>query len=69
MGSSVLIVDDNELDLTTQTKVRPKQIPARKKDVCDEMRRPRLSEPMGSEGSRASSVNVCTDFSASTMRI
>lgn len=66
-GSRVLIVDDRELDLTMQSKVRPRQIPLLKNEVCDESRFPRLRAAVGSFGSSASSGYDVTLLSASTI--
>lgn len=60
IGSSVLIVVDSALALTTHTSMRPRHMPALKNDVCDETRFARLSPAMGSRGSSASSGNVMT---------
>jgi hypothetical protein len=64
MGSNVLNVLESWLDLTMQTSTLPRQCPALKNDVCDEMRFARLSPAMGSIGSSASKGNVMTCRSA-----
>lgn len=60
IGSSVLNVLDNWLDLTTQTNNRPKQKPALKNDVCAAIRLARFKPDIGSNGSRASKGKVMT---------
>lgn len=60
MGSSVLIVLDRGLDLTTQTRTFPRQIPALKNEVCDDILLARFRPAIGSMGSNASSGNVIT---------
>jgi hypothetical protein len=60
MGSSALIVLDNGLLLTTQTSALPRQYPALKKVVCDEIRFARLRPSMGLLPLSESSGNVMT---------
>jgi hypothetical protein len=60
MGSRVLKVLDNWLDLTIQTSTRPRQNPALKKEVCEDIRFALLRPAMGSRLSRASRGNVIT---------
>jgi hypothetical protein len=60
IGSSVLIVLDKGLDLTTQTSTLPRQTPALKNVVCDDILFARFKPDRGSIGSRASSGNVMT---------
>jgi hypothetical protein len=54
------MVLDNGLDLTTQTSVLPRQTPALKKDVCEEILFARFRPDIGSLGSSASNGNVMT---------
>jgi hypothetical protein len=60
MGSSVLIVEDRELDLTMHSRVLPRQIPLLKNDVCDDKRFPRFKAAEVSVGSRNSSGKAVT---------
>jgi hypothetical protein len=55
-----LIVLDNGLDFTTQTSVFPRQTPALKKEVCEDIRFARFRPAIGSMGSRASKGKVIT---------
>lgn len=60
IGSKVLIVLDNGLDFTMQTRTLPRHIPALKKEVCEDIRLALFSPDMGSMGSRASRGKVIT---------
>jgi hypothetical protein len=60
------MVLESGLVLTTQTSVRPRQVPALKNDVCAETRFARFKPAEGSLGSRASKGNVMTARSTSS---
>lgn len=60
MGSRVLIVLESGLDFTTQTRVFPRQMPALKNDVCEDIRFARFRPAIGSMGSRESKGKVIT---------
>ena len=47
IGSSILIVLDSGLVLTTHTNVRPTHVPVLKNDVCDAIRFARFSPAIG----------------------
>ena len=64
MGSSVLNVLDSCELFTMHTNTRPKQKPALKNEVCDEMRFARFNGAIGSMGSSASKGKVMTCRSA-----
>jgi hypothetical protein len=56
---------DKGLDLTMQTSTLPRQTPALKNEVCDDILLARFKPDRGSMGSSASSGNVMTWRSAS----
>ena len=58
---------DKGLDLTMQTRTLPRQTPALKNEVCDDILLARFKPERGSIGSRASSGNVMTWRSASNV--
>ena len=60
IGSRVLMVLDNGLALTTQTRVFPRHTPALKKEMCEAMRLALLRPAAGSLTSRASRGKVIT---------